>query len=289
MVSVEHFIYSEPAVFRATCDFVRKFKTVKDPIMRFALSKPNVNAQIAWTILGSVLFQNIGYSEFACVMNKFSKEFANEKLWSLPVPTEKQINSCVKSALCKKSWSLSQYVSGIFWSVGLFVRRHTDLNNWVKSRTPQELWRDLGEIYFMGKASSRPKVCATIYRLLSNFPIGLGLKCKESNKWPQLPLNMGVRRFLSILGPANASYADMNNQEKLVMANDLYVAIARTFFSKGEFINVAEISKKSWIVAHGLQFFLEVSSDGFICKKVTKKCTTCPLRMYCNYAEKILF
>ena len=106
-------------------------------------------------------------------------------------------------------------VAGIFWSVGLFVRRHGNLQEWLKSRTPEEIWRDLGEIYFMGKSKPRPKAAAAIYRLLAPAPLGLGIECRDASRMPPLPLTMGARRFLAILGPAREEgFADLEPAEK---------------------------------------------------------------------------
>jgi len=162
-------------------------------------------------------------------------------------------------------------VAGIFWSVGYFVRRHPDLVAWARERTPEELWRDLGEIYFMGRSNPRPKACAAIYRMLAPQPLGLGLECCDCSKMPSLPLTMGARRFLAILGPAKEfNFSELEPQEKQKLANEYFAALA---------------PENPYFAAHSLQFFLENGSNGFICRELTANCSKCPLYEYCNYAE----
>jgi len=290
MVSVERFIHDEPALFKATAEFVRLLARTPDPVLAVAAKENDVDARIAWTLLGTALFQDVSYPEFESLMRALNQEFPSEKLWELPVPKAKEIESCVESAFGSCSWSMFENVSGIFWSVGHFVRRHGSLLEWLKSRTPEEIWRDLGEIYFMGKGNPRPKACAAIYRMLAPVPVGLGLDCAETQtmKWPPLPLTMGSRRYLSILGPANDGFADLEPSQKQKLATDLYLSISQYLIdSSGN--GPVRRSKASapivYLAAHSLQFYLEDGSEGFICRKVTERCRKCPLREYCSYAE----
>ena len=151
MVSVKRFIHDEPALFKATAEFVRLFARVDDPVLAVAIREKTIEARIAWTLLGTALFQDVNYAEFVTLLRTLNEKFPGEKLWTLPVPKAQDIEACVESAFGCRSWSMFENVAGIFWSVGLFVRRHLDLRGWLKSRTPEEIWRDLGEIYFMGK------------------------------------------------------------------------------------------------------------------------------------------
>ena len=293
MVSVKRFIHSEPAMFKATAEFVRLFARVEDPVIAVAKLEKGVNERIAWTLLGTALFQDVSYFEFETLLRALNAKFPGDKLWTLPVPKAQDIEACVESAFGCRTWSMFVNVAGIFWSVGLFVRRHENLAEWLKSRTPEEIWRDLGEIYFMGKGNPRPKVCAAIYRLLAPAPVGLGLDCAEGAprtpvKWPPLPLTMGARRYLSILGPASDGFADLEPLQKQKLATDLYVALVQYLM---ELSDNAEVKKAkvdaltASVAAHSLQFFLEDGSDGFICRHATDHCRQCPLRQYCSYAE----
>ena len=293
MVSVKRFIHSEPALFKATAEFVRLFARVDDPVLAVAKLEKGVNERIAWTLLGTALFQDVSYFEFETLLRAMNEKFPGDKLWTLPVPKAQDVEECVESAFGCRTWSMFENVAGIFWSVGLFVRRHENLAEWLKSRTPEEIWRDLGEIYFMGKGNPRPKVCAAIYRLLAPTPVGLGLDCAEGTsrspvKWPPLPLTMGARRYLSILGPASDGFADLEPLQKQKLATDLYVALVQYLM---ELSDNAEVKKTkvdaltASVAAHSLQFYLEDGSDGFICRHATDHCRQCPLRQYCSYAE----
>ena len=288
MVSVKRFIHDEPALFKATAEFVRLFARIEDPVLTVAKQEKGANERIAWTLLGTALFQDVSYPEFVTLLQALNEKFPGEKLWTLPVPKAQDIEACVESAFGCRTWSMFENVAGIFWSVGLFVRRHGNLQEWLKSCTPEEIWRDLGEIYFMGKGKPRPKVCAAIYRLLAPAPVGLSLDYAPSPKWPPLPLTMGARRYLSILGPASDGFADLEPAQKQKLATDMYVALVQYLMEQSE---NAEVKKSkvdaltAYVAAHSLQFYLEDGTDGFICRLSTDHCRKCPLREYCSYAE----
>lgn len=288
MVSVKRFIHDEPALFKATAEFVRLFARIDDPVLTVAKQEKGANERIAWTLLGTALFQDVSYPEFVTLLQTLREKFPGEKLWTLSVPKAQDIEACVESAFGCRTWSMFENVAGIFWSVGLFVRRHGNLQEWLKSRTPEEIWRDLGEIYFMGKGNPRPKVCAAIYRLLAPAPVGLSLDCAPSPKWPPLPLTMGARRYLSILGPASDGFADLEPAQKQKLATDMYVALVQHLMEQSENDEVKKSkvdALTAYVAAHSLQFFLEDGTDGFICRLSTERCRKCPLREYCSYAE----
>jgi len=270
-VSVSRFIHDEPALFQASRLFVNELVNVPDPILAVARKAKSRNAQIAWALLGSALFQDRSFSEIFRLLEALYKKFPEEKLWSLPVPKGGEIEQVVESVFGARVWSLFEHVSGIFWSVGLFVRQHPDLEAWARSRTPEEMWRDLGEIYFMGKSNPRPKACAAIYRLIAAAPLGLGVEYRDNPHLPPLPLTMGARRFLAMLGPArDAVFGDMDSSAKQALCNEYFKALA---------------PENPYMVAHSLQFFLENGKDGFICREKTERCRKCPLYEHCNYAE----
>lgn len=274
MISVERFVQDEPVLFRASCDFVQMLQSLPDPIIAVAQKCKSQQTKIAWILLGSALFQDCSYSEIQDLIEALYRQFPEEKLWTLPVPKASDINDIVEQTFNCKHWSLYEHTAGIFWSVGLFIRRHEDLSVWIGSRTPEGLWRDLGEIYFMGKGNPRPKVCAAIYRLIAAAPMGLGIQFANSFEvlhLPPLPLTMGARRFLAILGPAkDNSFADLEPEEKQSLAN--------SYFSK---LN----GDNPYMAAHSLQFFLEQGRDDFICRESTGHCQRCPLYPFCSYAE----
>lgn len=275
MVSVKRFIHDEPLLFKASKAFVALLFRCADPVVYVASKLPEKNEQIAWTLLGSSLFQDRTYPDILRLLLALHEKFSGDKLWSLPVPKAAEIEDVVEQTFNSRNWTAFEHVAGIFWSVGLFVRRHPDLVAWVHGRTPEELWSDLGEIYFMGRSNPRPKACAAIYRLIALQPLGLGLECcggsKKSLKMPPLPLTMGARRFLAMLGPANdGSFSQLEPQEKQKLANEFFKALA---------------PENPYFAAHSLQFFLENGTNGFICRELTNRCANCPLYEYCNYAE----
>ena len=279
MVSVKRFAAEEPALFKATQEFVQIFAHVPDPVLAVAARAKDANAQMAWALLGTDLFQDRSCTEMASLLSALYAEFPDEKLWTLPVPTASKINAVVQRTFGSNNWSLFEHVAGIFWSVGLFVRHHENLVAWAAERTPAEIWRDLGEIYFMGKKSVRPKACAAIYRLLMPAPLGLGIAFRTPEKrargmsvMPPLPLTMGMRRFLAILGPArDADFSGLEPERKQKLAETFCAALC---------------PENPYVAAHALQFFLETGKEDFICREQTKSCTKCPLYEHCGYAVR---
>ncbi|MCQ2097149.1 MAG: hypothetical protein MJY87_04295 [Fibrobacter sp.] len=288
MISAKRFAISEPVLFKATQDFVQSFAEVPDPIIYISSKARSLQAKIAWTILGSAIFQDIEYTDVMRMLVALYKSFPEDKLWTLPVPKEEEILAVADQVLQGKSWSLKEHLPGIFWSVGNFVRHHqtdglttgkTDrssaandagLELWATSRTAEEIWRDLGEVYFMGKSKPRPKAVATIYRFTEESPRGLGIALKPSRGKAPIPLSMGMRRYLSILGPGKyVKFSEFTAEEK----------------QKAGFQLLLELSPANpMTAAHGLQFFLEKGSREFICKDHFKTCKKCPLYKFCKYA-----
>ena len=272
MVSVKRFIHDEPALFKASKAFVALLFKCADPIVYVAQKMPTANEQIAWTLLGTVLFQDRSYPDILRLLVKLHERFPGDKLWSLPVPKGGEIEEVVEQTFNSRNWTVFEHVSGIFWSVGLFVRHHPDLVAWARERTPEEMWRDLGEIYFMGKRGARPKACAAIYRLCGKSPAGLGYGVGRGLKrfrWPDLPLTMGARRFLSIMGPAReGGFADLSPEQKQKMMNEFCVAL---------------YPENPYAVAHSLQFYLEEGEESFMCRECQAGCANCALYEFCDY------
>jgi len=301
VVSAKRFIHDEPGLFKASVAFVERFAKVPDPVMLVAKKAATINGKIAWVLLGTTLFQECSFSEISALLNALYEKFPDDMLWNLPVPKDDQIEECVKSVFAGRSWSVAEHASGIVWSVGHFVRRHEDLLGWLQSRTPMEMWRDLGEIYFMGKGNPRPKACAAIYRLIGPAPVGLGLcaapvaatghgSATAPEKFPPLPLTMGGRRFLAILGPGkNEKFSELDSRAKQRMANEFYAAlVAEQSSQSAQSLPSAQslTPAQPYVAAHALQFFLEEGKEGFICRTITENCRTCPLYEFCNYAER---
>ena len=275
MVSSKRFLQDEPVLGRALCLFVECFSNLDDPVLQVAGKFADDNSKIAWTLLGTALYQDLRIDEIGALLSGLAKKYPAEKLWTLPVPKGGDIEAVAESALGGRGWSLFKNVAGIFWSVGFFVRRHSDLKGWVLGSTPEEMWRDLGEIYFMGKHGARPKACAAIYRLCGKQPAGLGYAASRGLKrfrWPDLPLTMGARRFLSIMGPAReGGFADLLPEQKQKMMNEFCVAL---------------YPENPYAVAHSLQFYLEEGEKSFMCRECQAGCANCPIYEFCDYGVK---
>ena len=132
MVSAGRFASDEPALFQSTVDFVQLFCDVPDPVLAVTSKIESLDARIAWTLLGTDLFQDRSYGEIGRLLSALYERFPGDKLWTLPVPTGPEIEAVVESTFGSRNWSLFKNVAGIFWSVGLFVRRHPDLESWVR-------------------------------------------------------------------------------------------------------------------------------------------------------------
>lgn len=264
-------IKDNPLEAKAALEFAECFKACPDPILFHTEKLSSVEEKIAWTLLGTVIFQDLSYTSLNLLLARLVKAFPGDALWRIPVPKARELESLVTEILGGINWQLKPHFSGIFWSVGLFIRKHFPLSNWVSSRSEKELWRDLGEIYFMGKQAMRPKVCGAIYRLVSKPPYGLGLSCKETSSSLPLPLSLGARRYLAFMGPAREeNFSEMSPEQKQKLAD--------VFFTN--------LSPESPIaVAHGLQFFWENGKEGFICREFTRDCLDCPLREFCKEAN----
>lgn len=259
-----------PLESKASIAFVQALAKVPDPVLHVSSTFETSEERIAWTILGTALFQDLNYSEFNSLFSTLAKKFPGDSLWKLPVPREDELRAVLVEVLGKKVWSLAENFPGIFWSVGNFVRRHAPLEEWISSRDVTEIWRDLGEIYFMGKGASRPKVCAAIYRIVSQPPFGLGIAAKSYSKNLSLPVTMGLRRFLAFIGPGKGKdFANMTQVQKQRMAQSFYRFAC---------------PENPVIAMHAYQFFLENGKKEFICRSVTDKCKKCPLREFCNEA-----
>lgn len=275
MVSSKRFLQDEPVLGRALRLFVDRFSNLDDPVLQVAGKLADDNSKIAWTLLGTALYQDLRIDEIGALLSGLAKKYPGEKLWTLPVPKGGDIEGVAEAALGSRGWSLFKNVAGIFWSVGFFVRRHGDLKAWIANSTPEEMWRDLGEIYFMGKRGARPKACAAIYRLCGKAPVGLGYAAGRGLKrfrWPDLPLTMGARRFLSIIGPAReGGFADLSPEQKQKMLNDFCVAL---------------YPANPYAVAHSLQFYLEEGEESFMCRECQAGCANCPIYEFCDYGVR---
>jgi hypothetical protein len=176
----------------------------------------------------------------------------------LPAPSENLILSAISKCNLAE-WSLAQQATGIVCSVGRFVRtRENRLDLWVQSHSPSALWRECGEIFYMGKSNPlRPKALLFLHRLVSLSRIGAG-------ELPPLPNSAGARRWLI---QAKTYNPDENPKEKLKMANSLYRELC---------------PKNPRLAWHTLQFFAEPLGEGYFCQRIFH-CKLCPVNGHCRW------
>ncbi|MFA6623527.1 MAG: hypothetical protein WCS54_05395 [Fibrobacteraceae bacterium] len=254
-------------VVSATQGFIRIFGSVQDPVVEVSRNAADDNARIAWVLFGSALFQKISFPAFRKVFSAIFDAYPGERLWNFPLPAETALLRVAKAELGRIAWDNLEQLPGIFWSTGSFVRHHGPLADWLKQHTVRELWRDLGEIHFMGKKAHRPKAVHTLLRLLAPAPVGLGLACAPSADALPLPLTMGARRWIGFVGPGkDLHYSTMDESAKLRLGLSLYPELCR---------------ETPALAAHGLQFFLEDGSSDFLCREYTETCVKCPLSPFC--------
>ena len=78
MFSVKRFIHDEPALFKATAEFVRLLARIEYPVLAVAAREKTVEARIAWTLLGTALFQDVSYPEFVTLLQALNEKFPGE-------------------------------------------------------------------------------------------------------------------------------------------------------------------------------------------------------------------
>ena len=80
MVSVRRFVQDEPALYKASQEFIALLANVPDPVLSVARRANGLNAQIAWTLLGTVLFQDRSYTEIERLLEALYMKFPDELL-----------------------------------------------------------------------------------------------------------------------------------------------------------------------------------------------------------------
>lgn len=265
------FAKDNPHIVEATRAFICEFDSVPDPVVKTALLAEDEEAQIAWILLGSVFSQELSYYQMDSVLEALFCAFPNKRLWETPVPKVSDIKSVIQKALKKQSWSLIEHAPGMFWSVGFFVRNHLPLRKWLDSRDEEAIWRDLGEIYFMGKKNIRPKALSTILRFKNKKPLGLGLSIQKGKSVLPIPLSMGSRRFMGFIGPGKEDdFSEWTPEKKIIEVNTWFEILSPGAKEKA---------------AHGLFFFLESGQNDYFCREQMKSCEKCPLFSYCSYGR----
>ena len=238
-----------PEIMKATANFVRYFQNAPDPIVAVAGKANTLEAKIAWVLFGSCLSQEIPLSLLQKVLNALFQKFPSEALWSFPLPTEASILETVRSAKGTFDWPVEESVPGIFWSVGNFVRRRTPLAGWAFSTSYKGILRDLGEIFFMGKAAYRPKAIWATSRLFSPAPRGLGIsRLAISGDIIPVPFAFEVRNWIGLVGMGKVvGYAEMDEAHKRKLNLSICKALS---------------PKDPRMASHAFQFFEEPMEDG---------------------------
>jgi hypothetical protein len=224
--------------------------------VEIALGANTLPVKINWLLLGSALQQRIGLGELQNFLIELQKEISD--IAELPTPSENLIFSAI-SKCGLKEWNLAPQAAGIIWSIGRFARtRKNRLDLWVENHSPSDIWRECGEIFYMGKSNPlRPKVLGFLFRLSFLSPIGKGTL-------PPLPSTAGARRWLI---QANVYDAQETSKEKLRTANSLYKEL---------------FPKNPTFACHTLQFFAEpINENTYFCQRVFP-CKLCPVSEYCK-------
>ena len=86
MVSAKRFLQDEPVLGRALCLFVERFANLDDPVLQVSAHAKTDDEKIAWTLLGTALYQDLRIDEIGTLLNGLAKNYPGEKLWTLPVP-----------------------------------------------------------------------------------------------------------------------------------------------------------------------------------------------------------
>jgi len=238
-------------------EWILKASQLKDPIAEIAGRAENLPAKINWLLLGCALQQGITLSELQNFLMELQKETCD--VAELPAPTENLIlNAISKCGL--RNWSLAAQAAGVVWSIGRFARaRKNRLDLWVQSRAASDIWRECGEIFYMGKNSPlRPKALGFLFRV-AEFA-----KPLPKPPFPLLPSSAGARRWLI---QAKVYDACETPKEKLKTVNTLY----RELFSE-----------KPALACHALQFFAEPIEENYFCRRIFF-CEACPVSKCCRW------
>ena len=238
-------------------EWILRASQLKDPVVEVAGRAGSLPVKLNWLLLGCTLQQGINLAELQNFLSELQREIGD--IAELPAPSENLILKVISK--CKlKDWNLAPQAAGIVWSVGRFARvREKRLDLWVASHSPVDIWRQCGEIFYMGKSSAlRPKVLLFLHRLASFLSTLAG-------ELPHLPNSAGARRWLIQTKVYNP---EESPREKLRTVNALY----RELFPK----NPA-------LACHALQFFAEpVNENIYFCQRIFS-CNLCPVSNYCRW------
>ncbi len=263
---------ANPAVAEATRLFLARAREWPDPLVAWSATLDNLDQRLAWTLLGSALHQGIALPALSKFLGALHSAIGADGLHSLPAPRESLIDEAMRRSLSKGEWELAPQVPGIIWSVGLFIRQRGEpLSSWLARQSPRSLWRDCGEIHYMGRSgATRPKVLAWIQRLRTRSPIGLGFSLLKEGGEPPVPITPGARRWMAWVGPYKASgYGEATPERKAALVQDVYSRLSPD--DKGA-------------ASHGLSFYTEPDGSGYLCSTMQNGCSSCPMIRFCPRA-----
>jgi hypothetical protein len=237
-------------------EWILKASQFEEPIVEVASRAADLPAKINWLLLGCALQQGISLAELQCFLAELQKEIGD--VAELPAPSENLILNVISKCDINE-WSLAPQAAGIVCSVGRFVRaRKNRLDLWVQSHSPADIWRECGEIFYMGKNNPlRPKALLFLHRLASLSRTGAG-------EFPPLPNSAGAKRWLI---QAKIYNPDENPKEKLKTANSLY----KELYPKNP--------RLAW---HALQFFAESLGESYFCQRIFP-CKLCTINGHCRW------
>lgn len=263
------FLRKNPERIQATHDFCAFFQSKGDPLSTVLAEIAPREDQLGWAIAGEALHQSLSLGQLADLIAAFAQEFPQGRLWALPALKVAEVQRIMAARPWLRGWPLDVHAPGILNSVGHWVRNHGGTPEAaLRNKSTAELWKDLGEIYYMGKGSAtRPKALSLIWRLQADSPVGLGFPLRarplaSGNPWP-MPVSPGARRWLKYLGPNPQKWMEGRSEaEKLRYFQRMYGALWQS---------------RPDLVAHGLSFFLEPGGSDLLCRVLQDGCRNCPL------------
>lgn len=263
---------ANPAVAEATRLFLARAHKWPDPLVAWSASLQTLDQRLGWTLLGSALHQGIALPALLKFLDALHASIGPEGLHALPAPRESLIDNAMRRSLSKGEWELAPQVPGIIWSVGLFIRQRGEpMSSWLARQSPRTLWRDCGEIHYMGRSgATRPKVLAWIQRLRARPPLGLGFSLPKDGGEPPAPITPGARRWMAWIGPYKASgYGEATPERKAALIQEAYGRLS---------------PEDKELASHGLSFYTEPDGSGYLCSTMQNGCSICPLLCFCPRA-----
>jgi hypothetical protein len=133
--------------------FEEYFKTTQKlefPILAVINSKEE-SVRVYYLLFAVALYQHIRWHQLAGFINLLFDEFG-ERLWVLPPLSSLEIDNFLNKNHLYKDWSLKEYIPGILWSVGAFIRKYPNLHEFIAQSEPKVVLKELSiGIFYFGK------------------------------------------------------------------------------------------------------------------------------------------